>query len=431
MSCFVISDDVSFRRERFGGVALNRSRQNTRFFNASAARLIEECREAISVVPLIDRLGWRGQVTQSAVEQFIADQVTNAILQSASPGQRSRASLFNLDVDQFAGDHLHIPLGVEIELTLKCLRTCRYCAYEAHPKVSRESELSLADWEACLDKLSSAGVFFVRFTGGDPLVRPDFAEILARADRLGFVITVGSDLTRLTGEHVAVLAGTRNLYALQTTLDGATAETADLLRGPGNFASVQNGIRRLKAAGVPVIVGTVLNRRNVGEVGAIARLVGALGVDGYCVAPLYAAGRGTAASLASMMPTNDDLAVAARAVKQAVDNADVASADPAWLGATADAAASDLNVIWADQQHLARRPDSLMRIDPRGHVYVSIKLKKGLKEQVYVGNIADDELGYLWREAPLMKRLRAQPTRQSYFGPVIDVREVMPNEGGH
>lgn len=412
---FSLHDQVRYRREVFGGVALRVDLQETRFFNKTGAQIIEGLASGRSLAGLCmdidtDDIG--------AVGDFVASLVEHGI---AIPGHVATAADLLLG-NPSIGVIETAPLGVELELTLRCGRSCSYCAYEAVPSFSTEGELTTDQWYATLERLYKAGVFFVRFTGGDPLLRPDFADILDFANTLGFVITVGSDLTRLTGEHVAALAAADNLYALQTTLDGASPASANRLRGAGNFERVVDGVRRLKQAGVPVIVGTVLTRSNAPEIGAIARFVGELGADGYCVAPLYAAGRAQAASVARQVPTNEDLAEAAGAFAVAVEQGWVRAADPAWAEVADGLGAEGLASLWSDQPHLVRSPDQLIRVDPRGRLYTSIKLKPSLREAIYVGNVLSDDIVTVWNRSEQIEALRHLPRRESYFGAVVDVR---------
>ncbi|WP_424363745.1 radical SAM protein [Methylocystis parvus] len=424
MQNYVVSNRITFRRESFGAITLHRKRQETRFFNLSAAAIIESCREAKSIGEIVSSLPAQDIESSALVEQFLHEQCENGILERSAPTEKSQAAFFYSDVGDFPDDHLYFPLGVEIELTLKCMRSCRYCAYDAHPKAQTESELTFSEWSQILEDIARNGAFFVRFTGGDPLLRADFEDIVRKADALGLIITVGSDLTALTDAHIELLSNLENLYALQTTLDGSVPQQADSLRGAGNFEAVIDGVQRLRRRDVPVIVGTVVNARNAADIYETAKLVGRLGANGYCAAPLYAAGRGTAAALRHLLPSNSDLATAARGLHRAVSEGLVAPADPAWLEATQDAGDRLFDDIWSDQGVLARRPDALLRIDPMGRAYTSIKLKPALSDSVYLGNVRDKAICELWTSSDLITTLRERSKPNDYFGDVVDIREM-------
>lgn len=417
-----LHSEVKYRREPFGSVVLRVDHQRTRFFNHGASQVLELIAGGAA------RSGWSENFENLSAEDerqcdlFAGELLANGIIEQRSNAAKDEALVFdNTEWDEGA-ECSEAPLGVEIELTLKCSRACQYCAYEALPTFPTQGELTTAEWIDVLKGLEAAGVFFVRFTGGDPLLRSDFSELIRAADDLRLIVTVGSDLTILPDSVASALASTVNLYALQTTLDGSSAATADSLRGHGNFAAVTRGISSLKRLGVPVIVGTVLTKRNIPEIPEIARLVGSLGADGYCVAPLYASGRAQSDSMSKLIPDNDDLGMAARLFASAIQSGMVKPADPAWMGATAELSQNEIAEVWKDQPFLVRAPDQLVRIDPRGRVYTSIKLKPTLGEDVYVGSVRDRSIGELWREAPQLRNARKAAQNSTFFGNVFDIR---------
>lgn len=428
MNYFILSDSIRLRFEPTGGLLLNRDRQETKHFNHSATALLSllcRPRTAQEIKEAIPSIGG-----EPLIKDFLREQCEKSIVRRCDHSATTNAEIYSPIEKGERSLHLSSPIGVELELTLKCMRSCRYCAYDAHPKARTSGELSLGEWRAQLREFYEAGIFFIRLTGGDPLTRPDFAEILRTADDMGFVITVGSDLTYLNDEVLHALSEAKNLYALQTTLDGSKPELADLLRGPGNFESVIKGIKQLKHADVPVILGTVINRKNFNDIENIASLAGSLGVDGYCVGPLYSAGRGTASALRTLVPTNDDLTTAARAFQRAIAKDVVRPADPAWMIATPELENDELDQLWHDQGYLVRRPDTLIRVDPFGKVYASIKLKPILGDEAYLGDIRSSHILDIWHHSPGLDQLRETPSNRSYFGPVIDVRQIVGGENG-
>ena len=255
-------------------------------------------------------------------------------------------------------------------------------------------------------------------------VREDFIELLRYVDELNFIFTIGSDLTILRREHVKELKKLRNLIGIQTTLDGASPESNDFTRGYGNFEKVMTGLELLQAGDIPFIVGTVIHKLNLSEVTKIGRLVGSLGAEGYCIAPLYPVGRGQ--KLQHIVPSNDELALANQEFSKLVRQGIVRSADPAWLEITDRLTTEEFRQIFNNQPYLVRQADRLLRIDPTGRCYTSIKLKEYLADSMYIGKITNTPLKSLWHEAPLLQILRKLKGEDgSYFGPVVDIRKVV------
>ncbi len=68
---------------------------------------------------------------------------------------------------------------------------------EAAPTKRVDRELSTAEWKTILDKAWAAGVPHIVFTGGEPTLREDLAELIAHAEHLGQVTGLLSDGVKL------------------------------------------------------------------------------------------------------------------------------------------------------------------------------------------------------------------------------------------
>jgi len=215
----------------------------------------------------------------------------------------------------------------------------------------------------------------------------------------------------------------RNLVTLQTTLDGPTAAVADHLRGPGNFRRVTQGLDILSGLGVPLVVGTILSKHNVNLIYETAKYLSRWKVS-WCVSPLYSGGRG--ATCTSLIPDDDDLALAYEQFASAIAEGLVRPADPGWQAIAAPLGAEARSRLWAGQPWLVRSPDRVLRVDPTGRCYTSIYLKSFIGDQIYIGSILETELISLWNEAPLLNNLRAKRQQSLYFGEVVDIRTLVP-----
>ena len=99
-----------------------------------------------------------------------------------------------------------------------------------------------------IDELQRMQVFYVNIGGGEPTVRPDFWELLdyAVAHHVGVKFsTNGSGSTR---------GGPRgwrrtDYVDVQISLDGATAEVNDAVRGPGSYDTAMRAMENLAEAG--------------------------------------------------------------------------------------------------------------------------------------------------------------------------------------
>lgn len=93
-------------------------------------------------------------------------------------------------------------------------------------------------------------VFQVNFGGGEPFLRDDFLDILSYAHSRGITTCVSTNGTVLSEPLVDELLRMGPVY-LQVSLDGACAETNDVIRGKGTFARVLAAIELLSTRGYP------------------------------------------------------------------------------------------------------------------------------------------------------------------------------------
>ena len=165
-------------------------------------------------------------------------------------------------VDQFTYG-LAAPICLTWELTYACNLACVHCLSSSGRRDPRE--LSTAGCLAVIDELERMQVFYVNIGGGEPTVRPDFWEIVdyAIAHRVG--VKFSTNGVKITPAVARRLAGTGYLD-VQISLDGATAEVNDAVRGAGSYATAMRAIGSLAGAGFAGFkISVVVTRQNAGQ----------------------------------------------------------------------------------------------------------------------------------------------------------------------
>ena len=139
-------------------------------------------------------------------------------------------------------------------------------------------ELSTEEAKALVDEFAAMQVFYVNIGGGEPLVRPDFFEIVEYAIERRVGVKFSTNGAFVTQEAARRFAATDYLD-IQISLDGATPETNDPIRGKGSYALARRAMDRLAAANFgPFKISVVATRSNIAELDAfeaIARFYGA------------------------------------------------------------------------------------------------------------------------------------------------------------
>ncbi|HOT00682.1 MAG TPA: radical SAM protein [Acidobacteriota bacterium] len=173
-----------------------------------------------------------------------------------------------------------LPVSGSLELTRGCNLRCRHCYLGADDErlPADRAELDTAAWLGILDQIVAAGCLYLLITGGEPLVRPDFAEIYSHAKRRGMLVTLFTNGTLLDESVLDVLTDLPP-QTVEITLYGATAATYEAITGvPGSFDRCRAGLERLAQRRLRFRLKTVLTRLNIDELEAMEALARRFGV---------------------------------------------------------------------------------------------------------------------------------------------------------
>lgn len=158
---------------------------------------------------------------------------------------------------------------LDIELTERCNNDCIHCCINlpAHDANARAREMTTVQVKDILTQAADLGCLRVRFTGGEPLLRPDFEELYLFARRLGIKVLVFTN-ARLITEHLADLfARIPPRIEIEVTVYGMCAESYEAVtRVPGSFAQFWRGVNLLLERDVPFIVKQSLLPPNAHEI---------------------------------------------------------------------------------------------------------------------------------------------------------------------
>src|SRR3954470_10976211 len=149
-------------------------------------------------------------------------------------------------VDEFQYG-LDAPICLTWELTYACNLSCVHCLSSSGRR--DPNELTTAECKAVIDELQRMQVFYVNIGGGEPTVRKDFWGLVEYATAHGVGVKFSTNGSRITEERAAWLAAS-DYVDVQVSLDGATADVNDAVRGPGSYATAMTALERLHAAGV-------------------------------------------------------------------------------------------------------------------------------------------------------------------------------------
>jgi radical SAM protein len=186
------------------------------------------------------------------------------------------------------------PRRVYWEITRACDLACSHCRASA---VACRNERELSTAEACgvLDDLATfkTPAPHVILTGGDPLKRPDFFEILEHAVNAGLPCLVAPSATPLLTKDVIKALAASRIAAMSLSIDGSNPGRHDGLRGvPGTFDRTLTAARAIIEAGISLQINTLVTSETRHDLPAIYELVKQIGADRWSLFFLITTGRG-------------------------------------------------------------------------------------------------------------------------------------------
>ena len=180
-----------------------------------------------------------------------------------------------------------------LELTLRCNENCLHCGSRCGDVPS--VELTLEQYQTFLTgiKRDFAGELpRLCITGGEPLLRKDFWELMGWAHEQGFHWGMTSNATLITPQTAHRLRET-GMTTISVSIDGLEASHDAFRRTPGAYRRAMQGIQNLIDEGgfQHIQVTTVMNHRTIHELEAMYEIFENIDIDSWRIVGMEPIGR--------------------------------------------------------------------------------------------------------------------------------------------
>lgn len=292
-----------------------------------------------------------------------------------------------------------------VYLTRGCNLQCRHCwispGYQT--AAGQYPALDVALFESIIAQAKPLGLHSVKLTGGEPLLHPDIGAILEVIRTADISLVIETNGVLCAPDIAQQIAACKNAF-VSVSLDSVDASVHEWMRGvPGCFEAAKKGIQNLVSVGIkPQIIMTVM-RRNKDQLEAIVRFAESVGAGSVKFNILVPHARA-----AQMVEQKETLSI------------DEFVALGAWVEQVLSAS-TPLRVLFSHP--LAFRPLRSMFHERDGVFsrcgimgilgvladgnYALCGIGETVSEFVF-GNAAQDCLGDIWRDAPLLRQLRKE-----------------------
>lgn len=188
--------------------------------------------------------------------------------------------------------HARVPWYCLWELGRQCDLRCRVCYLPDfnHPGPDAPQV------RRTIDQIIESGIFYVCLLGGEPLLRADLNDIVARLRAAGVFVKIITNGLQLTPARARELAQ-QGLNQIEISFDGLTRFHHEHSRGPGTFPAAISAVRAARDAGIPRIAMVLtLHAAGLDDLPALPDFMHKLGIREAYLSPFRTAGQNAPAS---------------------------------------------------------------------------------------------------------------------------------------
>jgi radical SAM protein with 4Fe4S-binding SPASM domain len=294
------------------------------------------------------------------------------------------------------------------EMTTACNLDCIHC-HTTGGKPSPD-ELTTEEGKQLLDQLADIPEFqMMAFTGGEPLLRPDFYELLAYSQALGFTNTFATNAT-LIDDQVAQQLRRHGVVIGAVSLDGFNARTHDMVRGhEGSFTTALNGMRAMRKAGIVLHVNITAMDYNMNQMEQLMQLIDQAGTGILLMYQLVPVGRGRRIEKAALdLSANEKLIrFMAKAQRQTKAIMEPVAGPQYWpfLLQENEIKSGPLLSLAEKVFHGCSAGRGFVYIKPDGEVWPCPFI------EISCGNLRNSSFNTIWQESPVFHDLRDRENR--------------------
>lgn len=295
------------------------------------------------------------------------------------------------------------PYHLVWNVTNACNLRCEHCfAVSGKPL---PGELITSEALGLIDQLAEVGVFDLAFCGGEPLIRRDIFDLVEHASESGLATGIGSNGWMIKDKVLERLIGV-GVQRLQMSLDGLEANHDRARRRAGLFQRTVAAIGASVASGLQTHVCFTAHRGNLSDLEPVIDLCAALGVHLFNLSQFVPVGRGQHVRDLTVREWRDVLSLWQRKRAQYAGRM-------AFASHLAQLALVDPGLACAQGFRGCQAGTGQGAITATGDVLPCVVLPTP------VGNIREQRFADIWRNSPVLRRLRARETLGGLCGSCV------------
>src|SRR6266436_5369150 len=191
--------------------------------------------------------------------------------------------------------HVNVPRPYALlaEITYRCPLHCPYCSNPVALPVAAllgeaprrpqgggysNGELTTDEWKRVIRDAAALGVLQIGFSGGEPLVRRDLAELVHAAREANLYTNLITSGIGFDDDRIRALRDA-GLDSVQLSFQSDDADFADEIAGARAHRRKLDVAAKIRAAGIPLSLNFVIHRRNIDRLPEMIELSEMLGAQ--------------------------------------------------------------------------------------------------------------------------------------------------------
>jgi pyrroloquinoline quinone biosynthesis protein E len=290
------------------------------------------------------------------------------------------------------------PLSLIAEITHRCPLHCVYCSNPLEMQ-ARQCELPTEIWANVFASAAQLGILQLHLTGGEPLARPDLAELIAVARKANLYTNLITSGVGLGEERLAVLVEA-GLDHIQLSFQDAQEAAANEIAGTRAHALKIELAHLIKRQHLAFTMNLVVHRQNLDRLPEMIALAEELAADRLEIAHVQYYGwalRNRDALLPSRSQWERSLEI---------------------ITASRDRLKGRMRVDFVGPDYYAKYPKacmggwgrSVILIDPAGRALPCHAA--GVIAGLGFDNVQDHDLRWIWEQSPAFRKFRGEDWMQ-------------------
>lgn len=286
---------ISYRKEKEGGFVFNPHLYIEKWINDFYYNIIDLSDGTRTVSNIIDYMSKNFVLSESESKDLfyslLLENQSYFIMDLKKNKKNNNQAIENSQIKKntdFHGDYYSAPISILWDITYRCNMKCNHCLID--DKTGTE-EMKLKDIKKILSELKKFHVFVINFSGGEPLVRTDFLDILKATSELNFGIRLSTNGLLIT-EKILEKFVDLDVFCIQFSLDGIGV-THDNFRGIKNaYKKTLDATQLAVEKGFYTTISTMITSQNINEIPDLINLAVTMEVSSLKLNTFMPVGRG-------------------------------------------------------------------------------------------------------------------------------------------